>query len=295
MIVGVDERNKVILTTTPIIGARSEGYRVITLRQVPRILVDRTIVYRPLISGISIGHEEITAGTLSCPVMRDGEYYILSNAHVFHPRPWETTPSATLRIMQPGPHDININYPNVDVSKFHAVNFVEHVPVNVERASTCPTARIWAGVYNTFAELFGARTRLIPSVEVEPNKVDAAIGKPIVDFEDMILGDDGSLFKPNGIVGLLFAGSDVDKIYIVCKASNIQKLLGVRFLHGIYEPQLDEIVHKCGRTTGHTSGPVVSTSMSTRVWYGVGFAPFDDCIVVSAGCSGGDSGSLVYV
>jgi hypothetical protein len=35
--------------------------------------------------------------------------------------------------------------------------------------------------------------------------------------------------------------------------------------------------------------------MKLQVWYGVGYATFEDCIVVNAACGGGDSGSLVFV
>jgi hypothetical protein len=296
MIVGVDERNKVLLTTTPFVGAKAGDYRVITLKQVPRILVDRTVERRPLVGGISVGHIEITAGSLACIVMRDNDLYLLSNGHVFHPKPWESGPPMLhLEITQPGPHDVSKNYPHDDLMKYVCATYKDHVPVNVERGSACPVARAWSGIYNSLASLCGAKTRLRPWVAAEANKVDCAIATPNVDFKDRILDDDGSEIDPNGIVGLLFAGSDMDKIYIACKASNIQQLLNVRFLHGIHEPQINEVVHKCGRTTGHTSGPVLSTSMKLQVWYGVGYATFEDCIVVNAACGGGDSGSLVFV
>jgi hypothetical protein len=211
------------------------------------------------------------------------------------PSPWDASPPSRLEITQPGPYDVSKNYPNADLMKYVCATYKDHVPVSVERGSACPVARVWSGAYNSLASLCGAKTRLRPWVAAEANKVDCAIATPSVEFKDKILDDDGSEFEPSGIVGLLFAGSDVDRIFIACKASNIQQLLNVRFLHGIHEPQIGEVVHKCGRTTGHTFGPVLSTNMTLQVWYGVGYAPFEDCVVVSAACGGGDSGSLVYV
>ena len=45
-------------------------------------LQDPTEKMRPARPGISIGHYQITAGTLGCLVQRDGQVYILSNNHV---------------------------------------------------------------------------------------------------------------------------------------------------------------------------------------------------------------------
>ena len=38
--------------------------------------------HRPTSCGVSVGHKNITAGTLGCVVERDGDHYILSNNHV---------------------------------------------------------------------------------------------------------------------------------------------------------------------------------------------------------------------
>jgi len=43
---------------------------------------ERTSVMRPAMGGISIGHPDITAGTLGCAVWIDGKKHILSNNHV---------------------------------------------------------------------------------------------------------------------------------------------------------------------------------------------------------------------
>lgn len=67
---------------------------------------DPTDKMRPARPGISIGHYQITAGTLGCLVQRDGQVFILSNNHVL-----ANSNKAQLgdAILQPGPHDGGTN------------------------------------------------------------------------------------------------------------------------------------------------------------------------------------------
>lgn len=62
----------------------------------------RTGRYRPAPGGVSIGHYQITAGTLGATVLKDGRKMILSNNHVL-----ANSNSAKIGdpIYQPGPHD----------------------------------------------------------------------------------------------------------------------------------------------------------------------------------------------
>ncbi len=62
----------------------------------------RTDKWRPAPGGVSIGHFQITAGTLGCSVLKAGQKYILSNNHVL-----ANCNNAALQdpIYQPGPHD----------------------------------------------------------------------------------------------------------------------------------------------------------------------------------------------
>ena len=70
--------------------------------QTGRIRALRTSRRRPAPGGVSIGHVAITAGTLGCLVLKDGELVILSNNHVL-----ANSNDATLgdSILQPGPID----------------------------------------------------------------------------------------------------------------------------------------------------------------------------------------------
>lgn len=53
-------------------------------------------------------------------------------------------------------------------------------------------------------------------------------------------------------------------------------------------------VSKVGRTTGHTSGKVISTNAVITVGYGAGPLKFANCIVTNAMSQGGDSGSILF-
>jgi len=63
---------------------------------------DRTIKHRPAPGGVSIGHEDITAGTLGMLVEKNGTTYILSNNHVLADSNGGTPGDD---IVQPGPYD----------------------------------------------------------------------------------------------------------------------------------------------------------------------------------------------
>jgi hypothetical protein len=65
-------------------------------------LQDPTQKMRPARPGVSIGHYQITAGTLGCLVQRDGQVYILSNNHVLANSNAGQLGDA---ILQPGPYD----------------------------------------------------------------------------------------------------------------------------------------------------------------------------------------------
>lgn len=71
----------------------------------PEFLVDRKKKYRPVKSGISIGNEYITAGTLGYVPSTNGEMIGLSNTHVLTPVGSDRNPRVGQSIIQPGPMD----------------------------------------------------------------------------------------------------------------------------------------------------------------------------------------------
>lgn len=291
-VVGADEKSRVLLVhgTAPV--AVKGDWKIIRLRKVPEILIDRANVWRPLRAGVSVGHVDITAGTLGYYATYQNEVMLLSNAHVFHPEPWVRDMPLNRIILQPGPLDVKERGWDVADPKLVAGEFEKHMQVKLETAE-CAAARAWLAWQNFLLSLIGSRTRFAP-ISVEKNRVDAALARPTAQFKNAVMLDDGREYVPKKIFGLLFAGSDADGLYIYCKARNVERELGCTIMGEVGEAGLGDAVRKCGRTTGCTAGPVVATNLTVRVWYGAGFAVFEDCGAVMSRVAGGDSGSLVF-
>jgi hypothetical protein len=139
-----------------------------------RALQSHTAKYRPAPGGVSIGHRDITAGTLGCLVKKGGQIFILSNNHVLA-NSNEASPGDP--ILQPGPYDGG-KYPDD-----HIANLEEFVPISFdEQASDCSLTRGLASLFNGIARIFGSEDRLkaVRTRAVE-NKVDAAIARPLND------------------------------------------------------------------------------------------------------------------
>ena len=136
----------------------------------------RTDRWRPAPGGVSIGHEDITAGTLGCLVKKNNQIYILSNNHVL-----ANSNDASIGdpILQPGPYDGG-KWPNdriADLSEFVPIVFTESEP-----PGQCGVARVIAGVLSGIARGLGSRSRLKAiTLQAEENLVDAAIARPLND------------------------------------------------------------------------------------------------------------------
>lgn len=65
-------------------------------------------------------------------------------------------------------------------------------------------------------------------------------------------------------------------------------------LCGIRRPNVGDIVHKCGRTTGFTSGRVIATNGEFSIDYGFGTVKFRNVILTNAISEAGDSGSVLF-
>jgi len=139
-----------------------------------RAFQDRTARYRPAPGGVSIGHFEITAGTLGCLVKRGGETFILSNNHVLANVNAGTKGDA---ILQPGAHDGGSN-PTDQIATLE-----DFVPVGFtlpEIPSDCGFASTVIGVLNAGCGAIGSRTRYrIVRPQVDSNLVDCAIARPL--------------------------------------------------------------------------------------------------------------------
>jgi hypothetical protein len=158
------------------------------LRPVPRpasvpIQQSPTERLRPAPGGVSIGHQDITAGTLGCLVRKDGQVFILSNNHVL-----ANSNEATIGdpILQPGPHD------GGRLPDDHIANLEAFVTISfIGGPSGCPIARGTANFLNTLARAVGSHARLRAiSEQITDNLVDAALARPLkdADVSDQILG-----------------------------------------------------------------------------------------------------------
>ncbi|MEM1548721.1 MAG: hypothetical protein QXM02_06870 [Thermoproteota archaeon] len=262
---------------------------VVEIGRVKALSLDKTSIFRPLIFGVSVGHYDITAGTLGIPVEKDGETLLASNAHVLTPDPSKHPREIVeRRICQPGPYDISRN--NLGSKDDYVVGeYVWHQQVYPELGeSGCTVAKAVSHAYNFLAKVFGAKTRLRPVVE-EENIIDFAVFRPSIKWEFRYpMMDVGDKY----FVGLLFAGSNMYSI--ICKAKHIEKL-GYKPLIESSDVSEGDVVEKDGRTTCHTSGKVLDSSAAVRVSYGSFNAVFRDVIVSDMKSAGGDSGSFVGV
>lgn len=147
-----------------------------------RAQVSRTDRFRPAPGGVSIGHRDITAGTLGCLVKKNGVIHILSNNHVL-----ANSNNAEIGdpILQPGAADGG-RYP-----QDHIANLAAFIPISISGLpSDCPIGSGVASLLNGVAAAMGSRTRLqVIRQQATENLVDAAIARPLndADVSDEIL------------------------------------------------------------------------------------------------------------
>jgi len=249
----------------------------------------RTLRWRPLHAGTSVGNVDITAGTLSW--FAGNGKYLLSNAHVLCSDP--TKPSQpNIAIVQPGPYDKG-RFPEdyvADLKEYGRIYLSE-------TESSCPISKAVVKFLNFVSRGLGRKTRFVAILEEKVNHADWAVGEIVrTTFEYNFVTDaiwDPPLDRMRSL-GLLFAGSDV--VTVVCKFKYIpykpDKI-------PVYEPTADDVAllecYKVGRTTGYTHNFLFDDSARVKVWYGAGLAIFEDVILTYAQSKGGDSGSLVWI
>lgn len=216
---------------------------------------DPTGRFRPAPGGVSIGHYQISAGTLGC-VVRDrttGTRLILSNNHVL-----ANSNDAEIGdpILQPGGADggslANDHIANLE--RFCTIDF------GTTEGSDCSLASAYAGLGNIIASLLGSRHR-VSVLQANPqavNLVDAAVARPLND-------------------------SDV-----------LDEILNIGEISGTTEGVLGMAVRKMGRTTGYTTDVINTIEATVSVNYGPGqVATFENQFVAGPMSAGGDSGSLI--
>jgi hypothetical protein len=147
---------------------------------------------RPARPGVSIGHYQITAGTLGCLVERTGQVYILSNNHVLANSNAAQQGDA---ILQPGPIDGGSSADQIGtLEQFIQIGF---------SVSTTPGCSPLSFLMRLFSPS--------PSSQInEPgnNTVDCAIAKPLSD--NLVDPDILNIGIPSG-VGTATLGTQVQK------------------------------------------------------------------------------------
>jgi len=260
----------------------------------------RTGVVRPLKSGVSVGHRDITAGTLSGLAEKGEELYILSNAHVFHPWPLSPNPPYNKSVWQPGPYDAGYDFANE--KRYAVADYAYHVRIrSMYDYSECPITK----TINWMYKVLGRNSFVVTQVQ---NYVDAAIAKLYggVGFEMSTFAVESGeaprelLDKP--FVGLVFAGTQMGHGAICKLAKYWDKYFnGYRILFPKYEGAVDvgagDVVAKDGRTSGFTAASVIDPAASLAVGYYYDIAWFEDVILTSADLkvAGGDSGSPAWL
>jgi len=210
--------------------------------------------HRPIFGGISVGHYNVTAGTIGRIVENivDGRDYILSNNHVI-----ANSNNASIGdpVLQPGVADGGTQSSIV-------ATLYKFVPIKFSTIDdVCKTASWFTKVINFILKLLGRRTRLQPmnAPEETINYVDCALAK-VIDGKE-------ALKEINGIKG---------------EVKTLPK-----------NPQLGMTIKKSGRTTGVTDGVVTQIDVTASVSFGGGkIAIFADQFATEDMSAPGDSGSL---
>jgi len=221
-----------------------------------RALVDRTGRFRPAPGGVSIGHYQISAGTLGA-IVKDratGVRLILSNNHVLAN---SNNAAPGDPIIQPGGADGgNVN----DDLIAHLERFCE-ITFNTDPGTGgCSFAASYVALGNFLATMVGSRYRVMAGQvnRQATNLADAAVARPVND-------------------------SDV-----------LDEILEIGTPTGTTTGELGMAVRKSGRTTELTTGTINTIEATVSVNYGSGrVATFENQFVAGPMSQGGDSGSLV--
>ena len=198
--------------------------------------IDRKKPVRPAPGGVSIGHYNITAGTLGFLVDVDNERYIISNNHVLAN---ENDAEIGDEIYQPGPYDGGTSEDTIAYLtdfipiKFDEENYVDAAIASPVSPNDVTFDILGLGIPRGFSTPFlgervvkSGRTTGVTYGEISQIhgtfRIEYDAGEVI--FEDQIMitpgdfsdgGDSGSAIldsKTHKIVALLFAGSEYDTI-----------------------------------------------------------------------------------
>src|SRR3989475_6582327 len=144
-----------------------ETGRFQALRVAQTTNMDRTKRIRPAPGGVSVGHFQVTAGTLGVLARRGGRPVILSNNHVLAN---QNAARVGDPILQPGPADGGRLQDTI-------ARLVDFVPIQFHDRRLGPVARFLARLFAPLLHAAGWGLKRLPSSA--SNFVDAAVAEPI--------------------------------------------------------------------------------------------------------------------
>lgn len=154
---------------------------IVELGNIKALSIDPTQKYRPLMPGISVGHPNITAGSIGCIAYKNGKAVILSNNHVI-----SDVNNAKIGdpIIQPGNFDGGTSADKMG-------ELLEFIPINMGlnpiNPPSCNVLGIVSKVVNFVAEKLNRNHRLaVVNSQAAFNEVDAAIATIEVDYDKSI-------------------------------------------------------------------------------------------------------------
>ncbi|MFO8059496.1 MAG: hypothetical protein R6U70_02410 [Bacillota bacterium] len=213
---------------------------------------------RPAPGGVSVGHPEVTAGTLGM-VVRDAKTkdpLILSNSHVLANTTSGTDGRAAVNdpVLQPGPYDGGVESDDV-IGRLK--RFIPILPGTYN--ATCPRARGFQSGLNFLLHAFfpdySVRFQRMSNAD---NLVDAAVAQPL--DPEMVSFD----------------------------------IIGLGSVRGTRDPEVGLRVTKSGRSSGVNRGEITVIDASIKVHMGdVGEVLFREQILTQPMASPGDSGSVL--
>src|SRR3989441_2942588 len=144
-----------------------ETGRFHALEMAQAVDLGRTRRIRPVPGGVSIGHIQITAGTLGVLAQRNGRPVILSNNHVLAN---QNAGRVGDSILQPGPADGGRLQDTI-------ARLADFVPIQFKEPAPGPIARFLARLFSPLLHAAGWGLRRLPSGGAEPLR--AAVAPPI--------------------------------------------------------------------------------------------------------------------
>ena len=231
------------------------------------ISTSKTDKFRPVKLGVSVGHWDITAGSLGMLYRYKGVEYAGSNAHVLTPNPSLPVEKITeKRILQPGAYHGGKNPDNV------VGEYAWHKRIVPIGESNCKIGQSICRTMNKLLAILGRRGRFHYITQVT-NNIDFAVYEPTVphsiEVADKSLSDEP-------FIGHLFAGSE--KVGIICKVKYIIE----EGFYPLVEPtevKDGDIVKGCSFWCNYQT-IILDESAVTTVSYGDFIAEFEDVIMV---------------